>query len=98
MGVYVDNVMVYPREKIAKRAQRYGNRWCHLYADSDAELDEFAQKIGLQQSWKQLHRFVNHFDLTPSQREIAIRAGAAERSISEWRKAALQKAQGEGSE
>ncbi len=86
MGVYVDNVMVYPRVVIAERAQRCGDRWCHLYADSDAELDEFAEKIGLQQSWKQFHRVANHFDLTPNQRKIAIRGGATERSISDWLK------------
>lgn len=62
---------------------------CHMYADSEAELHVFAEKIGLKKSWFQRNRTVNHYDLTPSKRVLAIRAGALEHNcqdaVAKWR-------------
>lgn len=78
--VYVDQLTVYP------------NAWgpflkgsCHLTADSDEELHAFAAKLGLKRSWFQLHRVINHYDLTASKRALAVELGAVEMSFREQR-------------
>jgi hypothetical protein len=50
---------------------------CHLFADSDAELHEFAKRIGLKRSWAQ-YMSLTHYDLTTNKRAQAVRAGAIE--------------------
>ena len=45
---------------------------CHMRADTDNELDEFAARIGLLQKWK--HR--DHYDVCLSKRALAISKGA----------------------
>lgn len=60
---------------------------CHMLADSTAELLEMADKIGVRRMWIQeagTHR--EHFDISLSKRELAIRHGAREVS---WRDVAL---------
>ena len=57
---------------------------CHLIADLEEELHALADKIGLRRAWFQprprgsLSR--SHYDLTPSMRRRAVRAGAIELS------------------
>lgn len=55
---------------------RNGNLWCHMVSlENDmAELDAFAVHIGLKTRWRDL----DHYDLTPGKRLLAIRAGAVE--------------------
>ena len=69
MSVYVDEPFVVSR----------GKRWAHLTADSEEELHAFAQRLGLRRQsfqtspgkpWK------DHYDVTESIRELAIRMGA----------------------
>jgi hypothetical protein len=51
----------------------------HLMADTDAELHEFAAKLGLKRSWAQIrpHRpEFNHYDLVRSKRDKALALGA----------------------
>lgn len=70
MTVYVDPVQSYPGK----------GQWCHMASDSDdlAELHGMASRIGLQRSWFQNKPTHPHYDLRPSKRLLAVRAGAVE--------------------
>ncbi len=46
----------------------------HMMADSEAELDEFAARLGLQPAWRQ----GDHYDVSQSKRAQAIKLGASE--------------------
>jgi hypothetical protein len=60
-------------------------RWSHLYADTEAELREFAKQLGLRDSWIQHPGEIGvHFDVTSPVRQRAIRQGA--RPVT-WREA-----------
>lgn len=69
MAVYVDNM----------RAP-FGNMiMCHMFADSDEELLEMADKIGVQRKWHQYPgTYRSHFDIALSKRALAVKAGAEE--------------------
>lgn len=78
MSVYVDDM----------RAP-FGNMvMCHMWADSDEELLEMADKIGVQRKWIQGHQTLSfgkhrnaswvHFDIALSKRALAVRFGAIE--------------------
>ena len=47
---------------------------CHLMADDDDELEQFARKLKCRRSW----RHGDHYDLTRNKRRQAITAGAIE--------------------
>jgi len=83
--IYVDEIAYWPGS-ITKQAQRYGQKWCHLWCDSgkENELHLLARRIGLKKEWFQHHKFFDHYDLTPSKRELAIREGATPIKIAEW--------------
>lgn len=68
MSVYVDALFE------SWKPNREGTRWCHMMADSPAELRTFARGIGLRDCW----RDGDHYDLTPSKRAAAVAAGAVE--------------------
>lgn len=55
-----------------------GRRWCHLMADSEAELHRFAYGLGLQLSSYQgpPKTRAPHYDITGFERDRAIRLGA----------------------
>lgn len=53
-----------------------GTLWCHLTADSLAELHEFAGRLDLKREWFQNHKLIPHYDLIKSKRAIAIELGA----------------------
>ncbi|MGX1774789.1 DUF4031 domain-containing protein [Nocardia brasiliensis] len=91
MSVYVDGLTDYG--DIARKRRLPGTRWCHLTADSREELHAFAARIGMRRSWFQdpcvvgkplpskpgsPHSRMWHYDLTPSKRAAAVRAGAVE--------------------
>ena len=69
MTVYVD----------AMRAA-YGRMvMCHMLADSDAELHEMADRIGVARRWHQKRGTVHsHYDICRSKRALAVREGAVE--------------------
>ncbi|OUL72165.1 DUF4031 domain-containing protein [Paraburkholderia hospita] len=67
MAIYVDD------EQIPWR----GKLWCHLVADSLAELHEFAQRLGLRRAWFQERSVYPHYDVTLSVRDKALAMGAA---------------------
>jgi hypothetical protein len=71
VSIYVDDMF--------RPAQIQGRpaKWCHLFADSTAELLAFARSLGLRPEWIQhagTHR--EHFDVTTTKRTEAIRLGA----------------------
>lgn len=66
MPVYVDN------ERIAWR----GRFWCHMVADTPAELHAFARRLGLQKGWFQSASVYPHYDITISIRNRALELGA----------------------
>lgn len=88
MSVYVDMSIWHPAKSIKPGARHCGNNWCHMWADSNEELDALARKIGLQRPWRQDSpsrffpggRFV-HYDLVPSKRALALKHGAVEKSL-----------------
>ena len=55
-----------------------GRKWCHLMADSEAELHRFAFRLGLQLSSYQgpPKTTAPHYDITGFERNRAIRMGA----------------------
>lgn len=71
MTVYVDEIIQWPTNI---RCFKAGS--CHMSADTLEELHAVARKIGLRREWFQDHRTMPHYDLTPTRREAALRAGA----------------------
>lgn len=51
---------------------------CHLFADSEVELHDFARKLGLKRSWFQTKSRLLHYDLNENKREQALKLGAIE--------------------
>lgn len=51
---------------------------CHMFADTDEELESIARKIGLSPSWVQKPRasIGPHYDIAESKRKLAIKCGA----------------------
>jgi hypothetical protein len=87
MSVYVDPLFkAVSRDSQARRVgARNGHLWCHMTADTEEDLDAMAVKIGMKLAWKQHPgnpRRV-HYDLTPSRRALAVKAGAVEETAQE---------------
>lgn len=78
MTAYVDKV------EIPATVGRHTSVWCHLVADTSAELEAFARRLRLQPSWIQ-HKgtWSEHYDLTAGKRRQAVALGAVEISIRE---------------
>jgi hypothetical protein len=64
MAVYVDDM----RAKVGRMIM------CHMMADSEEELLEMADKIGVNRKWHQ----GDHFDICLNKRALAVAAGAKE--------------------
>ncbi len=82
MAVYVDDW----RQKATLGPVE--GRWSHLLADSEEELHQFADRLGLRRAWFQRHRrhpALNHYDVTEETRERAVALGAVPLT---WREAA----------
>jgi hypothetical protein len=69
--------------------EQHGHRWCHMWCDpgDEQELHRIALEIGLLPGWFQRHSRLDHYDLTPPRRALAVQAGAVETSLKEWLKA-----------
>lgn len=91
MSAYVDRLRSYPRamyhseDRALRVGERNGHEWCHLLADTKAELLATAKRIGLRSSWLQTREGTYpsdvgryHFDLTPQRRRLAVQSGAIE--------------------
>jgi hypothetical protein len=58
-----------------------GRHWCHLLADTDDELHEFAAELGLKRAWFQQRAgmpWKDHYDIPEELRRDAVQAGAVE--------------------
>lgn len=51
---------------------------CHMTADTEAELHEMAQKVGLRRSWYQYSGRHPHYDISKAKRSEAVDLGAVE--------------------
>ncbi len=77
MTVYVDQITTYSPTIIQGQARMWGNQWSHLWTNGDIEeLHIFAEAIGLKREWFQPHHIFDHYDIVPSRRDRALRAGA----------------------
>lgn len=76
MSVYVDSLfrMKSADPEAERVGGRTGHRWCHMMADTYAELHAMAARIGMKEAWFQ----GDHYDLTPRRRAAALSAGAVE--------------------
>lgn len=76
MTVYVDDVYI----AADVPGVRSNARWCHLMADSNEELVEFASSVGINPNWIQepRKRYGAHFDVVKSTRARCVKAGAVE--------------------
>lgn len=73
MTVYVDDA------RIPARVGRLEGRWSHLTADTREQLDAFAARLGLRPAWIQKAGTpLEHYDVTESKRQLAIRLGAVQ--------------------
>lgn len=68
MPVYVDN-----------QKNNYGRmKMCHMLADTENELHEMADKIGIKRKWYQANASTPHYDICQSKRKLAVEFGAIE--------------------
>lgn len=82
MTVYVDNFMV--RADVPHGGRVVRGRWCHMTADTRAELDAMADRIGLRRQWIQHPgTWKEHYDVTLTKRAAAVRAEAVEIDLSQ---------------
>ena len=58
--------------------------WCHMWADTEAELHRMARAIGLKREWFQDQSIIPHYDLIPRRRTKAIELGAREYPLGKW--------------
>ena len=87
MSIYVDESREYKSAHLPYRD------WCHMFADSLAELDAAAVELGLKPEWRQkAGTALVHYDLTPSKRARAIECGATEVTVREGVALCLAKA------
>lgn len=76
MAVYVDNLRQVPR--LEGKHWPYGES-CHLVADTEEELHDFAaKKVGLNMLWFQKRDVLSHYDLSKNMRGRAVKNGAIE--------------------
>jgi hypothetical protein len=69
MAVYVDQ----ERNKVSRMLM------CHMIADTVDELNEMADRIGLERKWVQKSNGgMVHYDICQSKRDLAIQNGAIE--------------------
>ncbi len=70
MAVYVDSM----RGCISNKNWKW-KQCCHLVADTEKELHQFAKILYLKRSWFQ-NKTTPHYDLTVGKRKLAIAKGA----------------------
>lgn len=77
MTVYVDDANIPASVQNGNRT--HTSQWCHLSADTEAELHDFAAKLGLKRAWFQhAGRPTFHYDLTAGKRAQAVAHGATQ--------------------
>ncbi len=79
--VYVDEI---------RTCKPFGpNGWtksCHLFGDTEEELHEFAESMGMKREWYQDHQRPErrHYDLPEYRRAAALEMGAGEIRAKDW--------------
>jgi hypothetical protein len=75
MAVYVDDVQL-PADA-GNNGRTVKGRWSHLFADTSAELEDFARTLGLSPRWIQ-HQGQpgEHYNVTEGKRQQALKLGA----------------------
>lgn len=62
-----------------KQRNPYGRMvMCHMIADTEDELHEMAERIGLQRKWYQSDASTPHYDVSLSRRALALQHGAVQ--------------------
>jgi hypothetical protein len=85
MAVYVDDMQL-PAD-VGNNGRAVRGRWSHLFADTPAELEDFARQLGLSPRWIQHQREPGeHYDVTEGKRQQALKLGAQPVT---WREAGL---------
>jgi hypothetical protein len=82
MAIYVDDANI--QATVPNGRTRHTSTWCHLFADTQEELHEFAEKLGLRRSYFQPGKPRGdgtpsphwHYDVTAGKRQQALRLGA----------------------
>ncbi len=76
MGVYVDESM-----------WKFGRMvMCHMLADTEDELHEMAEKLGLKRRWHQISKGgLSHYDISKSKRAKALELGAEEFKVLDYK-------------
>ena len=86
--VMVDKLFTLPSldPEAFRVGSKRGHQWCHMWVNPGDEetLHAIANKIGMRQSWFQNKQGFPHYDLTPSRRARALRAGAVETDLRDW--------------
>lgn len=80
MTVYVDDMYLHPMGRFGRM------KMSHMVADTEAELLDMADRIGLNRKWLQhpgTGRGTTHFDVSMGMRAKAIAAGARQMSLRE---------------
>ena len=77
MTVYVDDMFLYPMGKFRRM------KMSHMIADTERELHEMADRIGVSRRWFQ----GDHYDICLSKRFMAVEFGAKEIT---WRELAAK--------
>jgi len=70
MAVYVDEA-IWPFR---------GMVMCHMFADTEEELNAMADKIGVARKWIQRRPGLLHYDIAKAKRALAVKAGAIQAS------------------
>lgn len=87
--IVVDELINWPGSANTVQGNRHfgnGKPSCHLSIEPGGSLEklhQFAERIGLRRAWFQDHRLMPHYDLTPTIRAAALKAGAVEVSARE---------------
>jgi hypothetical protein len=85
MTIFVDELRDYAPD----------GEWCHMWADTETELHEFAKQLGLRREWTQHSSGLSgefiHYDLRPRKREMALKRGAIYKPLKEYINERLQK-------
>jgi hypothetical protein len=78
---------------------------CHLIADNNEELHQFAKALGLRRSWFQASASGPHYDIVASKRLLAVKLGAIELDdrpfhaiLGRWREDAVARVKAEPDE
>lgn len=68
MTVYVDE----PLHRLGRMIM------CHMVADTELELHEMAEELGLRRAWYQRRASTPHYDVCKTKRALAVKLGAVE--------------------